>query len=59
MVLEVQPVSLLPPLVLLPPVPQSLPGVAVVDKSVLVVAERLDHCDPESFRSGVPTGRDI
>lgn len=57
MVPEVQPASLLPPLVLLLRVPQSPPRVAAVDKSVLVVAERLDHCDPESFRSGVRTGR--
>lgn len=58
MVPEVQPVSLLPPLVLLLPVPQSLPGVAAVDKFVLVVLGHLDHCDPESFRSGLRTGRD-
>lgn len=58
MVPEAQPVSLLPPLVFLPPVPQSLLDVAAVGKFALVVAERLDHCDPESFRSRVRTGRD-
>lgn len=58
MVPEVQPASLLPPLVLLPRVPQSPLRVVAVDKSVLVAMGHLDHCDPELFRSGLRTGRD-